>query len=170
MLAMYFLILYITFQCTGKEGFMAGETVKAMVPITFMYKNRVGQALQVYLNGLKEKKIMGARCPTCKKVYVPPKTVCARCRKPIDKWVEVGQEGILKNFTVSYVNIVNGEILDVQEPYVIGLIKLKGASSLLSGIVKIPSVDKVKTGMKVKAVWKETTQGEYSDLVYFEPA
>ncbi|MGB9735837.1 MAG: Zn-ribbon domain-containing OB-fold protein [bacterium] len=147
---------------------MPGEVVKATVPITFVYKNRVGKALEQFIGGLKERKILGVKCPTCKKVYVPPRTVCSTCHKPIDKMVEISQEGTLKNFTISYVNIVNGEIKDAQEPYVIGLIKLKGASSLISAIVKAPSVDAIKTGMRVKAVWKESTQGDYSDLLYFE--
>ncbi len=149
---------------------MPGHIVRATVPITFAYKNRVGHALEQYINGLKEKKILGVKCPACKKVYVPPRTVCSKCHKPIDQMVEVGQEGVLKNFTTAHVNIVNGEITGVQQPYIIGLIKLPGASSLISGIIKTPSVHDVKTGMKVKAVWKETTQGDYNDLAYFEPA
>lgn len=148
---------------------MSGEVIKATVPITFMYKNRVGKALQQYLDGLKEKKLLGVKCSTCKRVYIPVRTVCSKCHKPIDKIVEIAQEGVLKNFTVSYVNITNGEIIDTKEPYVIGLIKLKGSSSLLSAIIKVPSLENIKTGIKVKAVWKETTEGNYNDLLYFEP-
>ncbi len=149
---------------------MPGDIVRATVPITFTYKNRVGHALEQYINGLKERKILGVKCPTCKKVYVPPRTVCGKCHKHIDQMVEVDQEGILKNFTIAHVSIVNGEITDAQQPYIIGLIKLKGASSLISGIIKISSLNDVKTGMKVKAVWKNTPQGDYNDLAYFEPA
>ena len=149
---------------------MPGNVVRARVPITFSYKNRVGHALEQYINGLKEKKILGVKCPACKKVYVPPRTVCGNCHKPIDKMVEIGQQGVLKNFTTAYVTIVNGEISDVPQPYVIGMIKLPGASSLISALIKTSSVSDVKTGMKVKAVWKETTQGDYNDLAYFEPA
>ncbi len=149
---------------------MPGDIVRASVPITFTYKNRVGHALEQYLNGFKEKKILGVKCPACKRVYVPPRTVCSSCHKPIDTMVEVGQTGVLKHFTIAHVNIVNGEILDAQQPYIIGLIKLTGASSLVSAIVKAPSQGTIKTGMKVKAVWKETAQGDYGDLTYFEPA
>ncbi len=148
---------------------MAGEIVKTSVPITFMYKNRVGRSLETYINGLKGKKIVGAKCPRCKKVYVPPRTVCGKCHKLLDNIIELDQQGVLKSFTVAYVNIINGEIKDTQEPYVIGLIKLKGASSLLSAVIKASSPGAVKTGMKVRAVWKDTTRGDYNDLAYFEP-
>ncbi len=148
---------------------MPGETIKSMVPITFLYRNRVGQALETYIDGLKDKKILGIKCPACDKVYVPPRTVCGCCHKKLDTYVEVEQQGTLENFTVAHVTIEGGEIKDA-EPYVIGMIKLKGADSLLSAVVKGVAVDKVKTGIRVKAVWKEETQGSYSDLAYFEPA
>lgn len=148
---------------------MPGEIVKATVPITFTYKNRVGHALEQYINGLKDKKILGVKCPTCKKVYVPPRTVCGKCHKPVDQMTELDPQGVLKNFTVAHVTIVNGEIKNAPQPYIIGMIKLNGASSLLSAIIKVASVSDVKTGIKVKAVWKDATQGDYNDLMYFEP-
>ncbi len=148
---------------------MAGETVKALVPITFIYKNRVGQALEAYLNGLSEKKILGIKCTDCNKVYVPPRTVCGICHKKLDRFVEMEQQGILENFTIAYVNIDNGEIKDSQQPYIIGMIRLNSADSLLSAVVKVTSIDKLMPGIKLKAVWKETTQGDYNDLAYFEP-
>lgn len=148
---------------------MAGEIVRSSVPITFMYKNRVGQPLESYINGLKEKKILGAQCPRCKKVYVPPRSVCGKCHKPVDTLVELGQQGTVKSFTVAHVEIINGEIKTAQKPYIIGLIKIPGASSLLSAVIREPSAGSVKTGIKVKAVWKDTTEGNYGDLLYFEP-
>lgn len=147
---------------------MPGEIVRATVPITFTYKNRVGKALEQYIDGLKKKKILGVQCPSCKKVYVPPRTVCGKCHKPIGTMVELDQQGILKNFTIAHVNIINGEIIDAQQPYIIGMIKLNGASSLLSAVIKATSVSDVKTGMKVKAMWKDTPQGDYNDLMYFK--
>ncbi|MCL4558277.1 MAG: Zn-ribbon domain-containing OB-fold protein [Deltaproteobacteria bacterium] len=147
---------------------MPGETIKSMVPITFLYKNRVGQALETYIGGLKEKKILGIRCPECEKVYVPPRTVCGCCHKKLDLYVEVDQRGTLENFTVAHVTIEGGEIKDAPEPYVIGMIKLEGADSLLSAVVKGLPPEKVKMGAKVKAVWKEPTENNYGDLAYFE--
>ncbi len=147
---------------------MSGEIVKTSVPITFLYKNRVGQFLEKYLDGLKEKKILGIQCPNCKKVYVPPRSVCGRCHKSMDNFVELEQYGTLENFTIAYVNIDNGEFKDTS-PYIIGMIKLSNADSLFSAVVKVNSIKDVKTGMKVKAVWSDTTKGNYNDLSHFEP-
>jgi len=147
---------------------MNGEITETLVPLTFVYKNRVGGYLQRFLDGLKEKKILGVRCKKCRRVLIPPREVCGRCYTVLNDWVEVKQEGVLEGFTIGHVKIESGEIKDAGEPYIIGMIRLKNASSGITAIVKGVSPEKLKEGLKVRPVFKETTEGNYSDLSHFE--
>lgn len=141
------------------------------VPLDFQYNNRVGIGIERFLRGFGEKKIMGSKCPSCGKVAVPPRTVCGACNAAVSEFVEVSQEGSLVNFTVAHVQMVKGQRLEKAEsPYVLGLVKLDGADSLLLARISGMDPSDLKVGMRVKAVWKEEVQGDYTDLDHFQPA
>ena len=143
--------------------------VKSFVPLTFGYKYRVGAWLDRYIDGLAEKKILGVKCPSCGRVIVPPRSVCGICYKKPTEWVEVGPEGELKNFTIGYVKLDAGEIKDADEPYVIGMIKLDGADSLLTALVKGVEPENLKVGLRLRAVFADEPKGVVNDLTHFEP-
>jgi len=145
------------------------HNVKAFVPLTFGYNYRVGAWMEKYLDGLSEKKILGVKCPSCGKVTVPPRSVCGACFTKPEQWVEVPPEGELRTFTVGRVKVAAGEIKDADEPYVIGMIKLDGADSLLSATVKGIDPDNLKPGIRLKAVFSDEPKGTTADLSYFEP-
>jgi len=46
------------------------------------YSYTAGQALSVFLNGLKEGKILGRKCNKCGRIYVPPRMYCEDCFVP----------------------------------------------------------------------------------------
>jgi hypothetical protein len=51
-----------------------------------------------FLEGLKNKRVLGIRCQMCGLVYVPPKLVCGKCHSEIDigrdeNWIEVSDRG-----------------------------------------------------------------------------
>jgi uncharacterized OB-fold protein len=140
-----------------------------VVPMDFTYNYRVGPYITRYLDGFKEKKILGSKCPACSLVAVPPRKFCGVCNKVMDEIVEVGQEGTLENFTVGHVVIEKGQLGPADAPYVLGLVKLEGATSALLAKVEDIAPEDVRTGMKVKAVWKDPVEGDYGDLDHFEP-
>ena len=145
--------------------------VKPMVPLTFMYNYRAGAYLEKYLQGLSEKKILGVRCPQCKRVLLPPRSACGPCSAKPEEWVEVAPTGTLENFTVGHVTIEKGgEVKDLGEPVIIGMIRLDGVDSLLTAKVKGLNPDECSTGLRVRAVWKEKPEGTLHDLEHFEPA
>ncbi len=147
---------------------MPGETISAMVPLSFVYNNRVGQCMERFIKGLGQKKILGVKCPKCKKVFLPPRSACGNCFAPLNKWIEVSQEGTLQNFTVGHVTIVNGEITNAPSPFIIGMIRLKNASSLLTAVIKGAGPRELKAGLTVRAVWKEPPEESLSSLDHFE--
>jgi hypothetical protein len=144
--------------------------VPGMGIISAEYEWAVGKYMDRYIKGLKEKKIFGVKCPSCKRVYVPPRSTCGRCFTEMDEWVEVSDEGSLENFTVGYVKIgEGGDLEDLKEPKIIGMIKFDGADTCIVGSIEETEPEEVKIGMKVKAVWREETRGELGDINYYKP-
>ncbi|NPV60880.1 MAG: Zn-ribbon domain-containing OB-fold protein [Actinobacteria bacterium] len=139
------------------------------VPLDFQNNYRVGAYMQRYLDGFKEKKILGAKCSQCGRVVVPPRKYCGDCNLVMEEFVELPQEGTLENFTVGHVVLEKGQLNRAEAPYVIGMVKLDGASNALLARLQVAPAD-ARTGMKVKAVWQDQVEGEYSDLDCFEPA
>jgi len=141
-----------------------------VVPMDFTYNYRVGGYIERYLDAFKDKKILGVKCPSCGKVFVPPRMFCGACNKKLDDFVELSQEGTLENFTVGHVTIEKGQVKAAESPYILGMIKLEGADSLLLARVEGVSTGEVEKGMRVKAAWKDKVEGGYLDLDHFEPA
>ncbi len=112
-----------------------------------------------------EEKILGLRCASCGKVYVPPRAVCGPCFRAMEDWVEVGPGGELMNFTaVHYSEPVHPR----KAPFIIGVVKLEGADTCLVHVVDAPGRD-IRAGMRVKAVFAEERHGHLMDIEGFVP-
>ncbi len=145
------------------------EFVETIVPMDFNYNIRAGKPIEDYLRGMAQKKIMGSKCTKCGKVVIPPRNVCGvACGKM--EMVEVDQTGTLQNYTIGHVKITKGLMEPVEEPVVLGMIQLDGTNSLLVSEIRGVDPKQVKKGLRVKAVWKESPEGKFDDLAYFELA
>ncbi len=123
-------------------------------------------ALNLFVKGLKDKKILGRKCRVCGTVYVPGPTYCRKCLVDIDQVVEVSQEGRLDAFTVSLAD-VRGK--PVENPFISCTVKLDGTDSFLMGVLEgWTDWRSVKEGMRVKVVFKDVTQGALADLSHFQ--
>ncbi|MDQ5987053.1 MAG: hypothetical protein CSYNP_02789 [Syntrophus sp. SKADARSKE-3] len=144
-------------ECTVVPGKMA-------LPNQY-FAGRVGSKFIISLRD--SNKILGVRCPKCKKVYVPPVEYCEKDMTKIDEnWVELGNEGLIANYTI--VNY-NDKHLPRKAPYILALIKLDKADTPLAHIVEGIETDQVKTGMRVKAVFADKTTNTIRDIDHFEP-
>ncbi|MDH5200589.1 MAG: Zn-ribbon domain-containing OB-fold protein, partial [Candidatus Bathyarchaeota archaeon] len=138
------------------------------------YRHTAGRAASRFFRELKEnKRVMGVRCPSCRRVLVPPRGFCERCFVPIDEWVEVQDSGTLSTFTIVYAKFTSLP----PPPYCVGLIKLDGADTALMhyvGGVDLQDLEAAKkalsVGMRLEAVWREEREGKISDIEYFRPA
>ena len=104
------------------------------------------------------KKIMGTRCTACDLVYVPARSVCKHCFEQLDKWVEVSDKGTLQTYTVA--GQANG-VQPVDPPIIYGVILLDGASTGLVHMLSEVDFEKLAVGMRVKAVFREKTDGQH---------
>lgn len=143
--------------------------VEVQVPLDFTYNYRVGQYLERYIKGLGEKKILGVKCSGCSKVAVPPRNFCGACNKAMDEWVEVGPEGTVENYTVGHVKVEKGVVEKLDEPQLLAMVKLEGATVPLLAEVKGLKPADLKKGLRVKAVFKDPAEDSLADLSHFEP-
>lgn len=128
------------------------------------YAGRTGSRFLIELRD--NKKIMGTKCPVCGRVYVPARSLCYVCFKPMDQWVEVSHEGTLMSYTMVYQSEPSHP---VKTPFAYGIIKLDGADTGFAHIIGEVNPKDLKIGMKVKAVFKDKRVGSILDISHFKP-
>jgi uncharacterized OB-fold protein len=126
------------------------ETVRRIKgPVRFEYTVTAGGALSRFLAGLVEGRILGRRCPSCRKVYVPPRGACPTCAVPPDEEVVVADAGTVTTFCI--VNVpFEGQTIKL--PYVYASILLDGSDIPMLHLINAPAED-ARMGMRVKAEW-----------------
>ncbi|TAL32353.1 MAG: hypothetical protein EPN93_16180 [Spirochaetes bacterium] len=147
---------------TDKDSFAVQG--KLALPYTY-FAGRVGSKFLTTIRD--QKKIMGTKCPTCGKVYLPPRQVCQKDFTDIrNNWVDVGSSGTVVNFTVVR---YEDRHLARKPPYVIAMIKLDGADTPMAHILDGLKPEDVKKGMRVEAVFAEKTTTTILDIDHFKP-
>jgi uncharacterized OB-fold protein len=114
------------------------------------------------------KKLLGVRCPKCKKVYVPPRGVCGPCFEELNEFVELGPRGVIGTYTIlrfAFIDPETGHQKPV--PYGYGFIKLDGADTLFQHYIDIEDEKKIKVGARVEAVFADERKGTIRDILYF---
>ena len=150
-------------QGTPETG--TGSTVQAretvdpvtgiVVPIELDYLYAASPEESLFYTSLSEGKLVGQRCPTCGKVYIPPRSACPADGTPTAEEVELPDTGTVTTFCVVNVPFLGQRITP---PYVSAYILLDGADiAFLHLILDIPA-EEVRMGMRVKAVWKPRDQ------------
>ncbi|MBI2709242.1 MAG: Zn-ribbon domain-containing OB-fold protein [Actinobacteria bacterium] len=127
--------------------------------VSLTYRDALPPSLDRFVDRLLEGHIVGHRCPSCSRVYVPPRGYCPMCVVPTaaDHEVEVSDRGILTGFTVITPIAYYGQ--QETEPFVHASVRLDGADTTLVG-VEITGVphDELRMGLRVKAVWKPESE------------
>ncbi len=119
-----------------------------------------------FLTNIEQKRIIGSRCPKCRKVYVPIRGVCPTDAVPMTERVEVADTGVVTTFCVVNVQFY-GQAVEV--PYVCATVLLDGADMGLFGMVAgMPAAD-VRMGLRVKAKWADEPSKSLASIDYWEP-
>jgi len=138
------------------------------------YRHTAGKAATRFFRELKEnKRIVGARCSSCRRVLVPPRGFCERCFVPLDEFVGVEDKGTLTTFTIVYAHFTSLP----PPPYCVGIIKLDGADTGLIhyvGGVDLQDMEAarkaINVGMRLQAIWRDEREGKITDIECFRPA
>jgi uncharacterized protein len=140
------------------SGEFADPVSGIVAPARLEYTYSPGRAASRYLAALTERRMLGARCPSCRKVYVPPRGACPTCGVATDEQVETGPRGTVTTFCIVNIKAKN---LDIEVPYVSAHIALDGADLALHGRIGGIPYDQVRMGLRVEPVW--TDDGRYPD-------
>jgi uncharacterized OB-fold protein len=121
-----------------------------------------------YLQGLRDKKILGSKCAKTGKVFVPPIIASPESLAPADELVEVADRGVVTTFCVVNIPVIGREL---EIPYVAASVALDGADISIFALIQECKPAEVRMGMRVEAVWKADgeRQGEHQDIQYFRP-
>jgi uncharacterized OB-fold protein len=132
--------------------------------IEISYRYSYGGISRFFREIKENGRILGSRCPSCKRVYLPPRINCSACYLPT-QWVPLGGIGSIVTCTTVY--FATSRFFH-KTPYVCAYIRLDGADTLLLQNVILKDVSRAKPGMRVKAVFRRKRQGTIGDF-YFVP-
>ncbi len=137
---------------------------KLALPYTYF----AGRTGSTFLTTLRDHRtIMGVKCTTCNRVFVPPRQTCERCMADIrSQWVTVSNRGTVVNHTVIR---YQDKHLPRKPPFVLAMILLKGADTPMAHILEGVNPDRVEKGMEVTAVFSPATTNTLLDIDHFEP-
>jgi len=137
-------------------------------PIRLVYSHTPGLAASRFLRGLTEGRLLGQRCPSCRKVYVPPRGCCPMCGVATDEEVPLADRGVVTSFCV--VNVPSPH-LPLAVPYVCAQVLLDGADITTTFLLQEVEAGDVRMGMRVAAVWVEPAERgpTLASIRYFRP-
>lgn len=134
-------------------------------PFHLEYRASSGHHMASFLRAMKQKKILGERCPTTGQVFVPPRGVTPTSGLSTTELVELPDTGYVESFCITRVPIPGRD--DLELPYVSAWVVLDGASVGFIGLVAGVPANEVRLGMRVRAVWRPDDElGETADNVH----
>lgn len=131
------------------------SVTEIITPVSLDYQYAASPEESAFFRGLAEGRIVGQRCPTCQKVYVPPRPACPVDGVPTSEEIELGQTGTVTTFCIVNVPFMGQKITP---PYVSAYILLDGADIALQHLILDLPAEEVRMGLRVKAVWRPESE------------
>lgn len=158
----------------GDAGAQGGSASSAealtgiVTPVSLDYTYAASPEESAFFRGLAEGRIVGQRCPACRKVYVPPRPACPTDGVPTEEEIELSDTGTVTTFCIVNVPFMGQKIAP---PYVSAYILLDGADIALQHLILDIPADEVRMGLRVKAVWKPREEWGTSieNISHFSP-
>lgn len=143
------------------------EVTMINAPSRLEYRLQGGRALDRFLEGIGQGRILGHRCEVCGQVIVPMKGLCPKDGVPTSEEVELPDTGTVTTFAVN--NLPDPRAPEV--PFVSAYILLDGAGLTMLALVAGVPADRVRMGMRVRAAWRprEEWTRSMANIRWFEP-
>jgi hypothetical protein len=139
------------------------EQILTTHTIEFPYTRTLGPVIGPFLTGLRDGHVLGVRNRDGR-VLVPPLEWDPATGEAIDAdFVEVGPGGTVE--TWAWVTEPTRKH-PLDHPFAFALIRLDGADTALLHAVDAGSIDRMHTGMRVVARWKDERAGHITDLSF----
>lgn len=133
------------------------------------FQHAAGKAASRFLIGLRDRAQMSASpCPQCGRMRVPPRTYCEDCFVlTSDDWVDVGPEGTVETFSITYAAFPGYP----EPPHVIAYVRPDGADTAICNFVQgidlrdpAAAADQLAPGTRVRAVFHDDRNALVTDF------
>jgi uncharacterized OB-fold protein len=155
----------------GEEDFKSKRILSVWDSPKLQYAWDTGAAMHRFLQELKKGRIVGRTCEGCRRVLVPPRMFCEQCFRNTDAWTFARDTGVVNTFSICH---IRWDMVKLSTPEIPAVIEIDGAARGCGFMHKLGNVEpgRVKTGLRVRAVWKPPAEREGSilDILHFEPA
>jgi len=131
--------------------------LSAVHTLEYPYRRSVGPVIGTFLAGLKEGRILGSRT-AAGAVPDTGDTLTEMC--------DVAETGTVTSWT--WVAEPRAKH-PFQKPFAWGLVRLDGASTSMLHAIDAGEASSMRTGMRVKARWREERKGMITDIECFVP-
>ena len=151
------------------EPVHGGADVSMVItPIEMRVEHSASEQETRYLRALEQGRLVGQRCPQCRKVYIPPRGACPVDGVPTEEEVELPDRGIVTTFCIVNVPFLGQRI---EPPYVAAYVLLDGADIAFLHLILDCPAEEVRMGMRVEAVWKprEEWVPGLQNITHFRP-
>ncbi len=97
------------------------------------YQHTADAVTAHFLRTLRDEgRLLGIKCPVCKRVLAPPRPICDRDFCQTEGWVQLGLHGTLELFTIMYLAIDGLP----KPPYVLAYVRPDGADTAIPGYLE----------------------------------
>lgn len=141
------------------------ESLSAPYVLEYDYHRSVGPVIGAFLGGLRERRIFGVRARDGR-IIVPPQEYDPATGDPIDEMVEVDDTGVVQTWAWVHEPRPNHPL---DRPFAFALVRLDGADTAILHCVDAGEEAAMRTGMRVRARWRDETAGAILDIACFVP-
>ncbi|MDH3754268.1 MAG: OB-fold domain-containing protein [Acidimicrobiia bacterium] len=137
----------------------------APLTLEYPFTRTTGPVIGAFLTGLREGVLCGIRRPDGS-VLVPPVEYDPETAEPLAEMVPVADTGEVVTWTWT------SEARDHQpwdRPFAWAMVKLDGADTPLLHAVLVDDPSQMRTGMRVRARWRDEREGHVRDIEGFVP-
>jgi uncharacterized OB-fold protein len=134
--------------------------------LEYAYTRSVGPVVGRFLGALKDGRIEGVKT-AAGRVLVPPTEYDPETGEAVtDDWVEVAPSGVVTTWAWIGEPRSNNPL---DHSFAWALIRLDGADTAMLHAVDADDESAMRTGMRVRARWREERTGHITDIECFEP-
>ncbi len=150
-----------------------GENKDEVLEVPYIYTSgeylyTCGELSEFFRAIKEDRRLLGAKCPDCGKVWMPARGYCPDCYQPVS-WVPLSGEGTIVAQSYCYHPGMTGDLVKYLDlPYVQAMVHLDGTDSYLLSAVAVNEqrMGAVTDGMRVRAVFREERKGTVADFYF----
>ncbi|HZM29743.1 MAG TPA: OB-fold domain-containing protein [Acidimicrobiales bacterium] len=141
------------------------EILSAPLVLEYPFSRTVGPVQSAFLTGLREGLVLGVRAGDGR-VLCPPVEYDPVTSEELTELVELADTGEVTTWSWEPAPRRNQPL---DRPFAWALVRLDGADTGILHALDAGSPGRVRTGMRVRARWRDAREGAITDIACFEP-